>query len=77
MASGVVAPLTEGTGKQIADSDVKPATIPIKIRPVFGTEDTPWVSNFGINHLAMNEDILMPQREGCNRCSALTLPAAA
>lgn len=28
-----------------ADSDVKPATIPIKIRPVFGTEDTPWVSN--------------------------------
>jgi hypothetical protein len=45
-----------------ADSDVKPASIPIKIRPVFGTEDTPWVSNFGINHLAMNEDILMPAK---------------
>ncbi|MET3758945.1 hypothetical protein ABID08_006329 [Rhizobium binae] len=45
-----------------ADSDLKPAAIPIKNRPVVGTEDIPWVSNFGINHLAMNEDILMPAK---------------
>ncbi|EHH09601.1 MULTISPECIES: hypothetical protein [Mesorhizobium] len=37
----------------------------IKGRPVFGTEKLgSWVSNFGINGLAMNEDILMRAREG-------------
>jgi hypothetical protein len=34
---------------------VTPATIPIKIRPVFGTEDTPWVNNFGVDQLASRQ----------------------
>jgi len=34
--------------KSAADSETKPATIPINDRPVSGSEDTPWDSNFGI-----------------------------
>jgi hypothetical protein len=49
---------------------VKPAAIPIKHRPPFQPKTgrfsalkiTSWVSNFGINYLAMNEDILMPAK---------------
>ncbi|TIP94368.1 MAG: hypothetical protein E5X58_07030 [Mesorhizobium sp.] len=35
---------------------MKPATIPTKDRPVSALKITSWVSNFGINYLAMNED---------------------
>ncbi|WP_287340089.1 hypothetical protein [Mesorhizobium sp.] len=55
---------------------MKPAAIPIKDRPPFRFEAghhskagqfsalkiTSWVGNFGINHLAMNGDILMPAK---------------
>lgn len=54
---------SSGRAPLSADSDVMPAAI--KGRPVFGTEMLgSWVSNFGINGLAMNEDILMRAREG-------------
>ncbi|OHV62259.1 hypothetical protein LCM4576_32180 [Mesorhizobium sp. LCM 4576] len=41
---------------------MKPATIPTKDRPFSALKITSCVSNFGINYLAMNEEIVMPAK---------------
>jgi hypothetical protein len=44
------------------DSDAKPAAIPIKDRPVFGTEDYLLGQQLGIKCPAVNGEILMPAK---------------